>query len=102
MTQANKFVEVAIAAFADVDDDKWLSWGAEIMPLQAEMLAEHVAARKAKEEEEREAERVRKEEAQKAEEAAHLEEATHNVTDRFVEGLVAGDEIKIVLFFTSW
>ena len=91
--QVDTFVEVAIAAFADVNKDEWLCWGAQIMPLQAEMLAEFVAARKAREEEEREAEHMHKEDAQKAEEAARLEEATQNVTERFVEVLVTGDEI---------
>jgi hypothetical protein len=92
-TQVDAFVEAAVAAFKDVNEDEWLSWGAEIMPLQAETLAERERARKAREEEEMEAERVRKEEAEQAEEAARLEEATQNVADRLVQGLISGDNL---------
>jgi hypothetical protein len=52
-----------------------------------------VAARKAKEEEEREAERVRQEEAQKAEEAARFAAATEIVTDRLLLGLISADDL---------
>ena len=91
--QVDAFVEAAVAAFKDVDEDDWLVWGAEIMPVQAETLAERESARKAREDEEREVERVRKEEAQKAEEAARLEEATQIVRDHFVEGLITSDNL---------
>lgn len=93
VAQVDALVDTAIAAFADVEEEEWLSWGADIMPLQAEALAERVAARKAKEEEEREAERVRQEEAQKAEEAARLAEATEIVTDRLLSGLISADDL---------
>jgi hypothetical protein len=93
VAQVGAFVDTAIAAFADVEEEEWLSWGADIMPLQAEALAGRVAARKAREEEEREAERVRQEEAQKAEEAARLAEATEIVTDRLLLGLITADDL---------
>jgi hypothetical protein len=93
VTQVDALVDTAIAAFADVEEEEWLSWGADIMPVQAEALAGRVAARKAREEEEREAERVRQEEAQKAEEAARFAEATEIVTDRLLLGLISADDL---------
>jgi hypothetical protein len=93
VAQVEGLVDTAMAAFVDVEEEEWLSWGAEIMPLQAEALAGREAARKAREEEDREAERVRQEEAQKAEEAARLAEATEIVTDRLLQGIVAADEL---------
>jgi hypothetical protein len=92
-TQVDGFVEAAVAAFKDVNEDEWLGWGAAIMPVQAETLAERERARKAREEEEREAERVRQEEVEQAEEAARLEEATQIVADRLVAGLIPGDDL---------
>jgi hypothetical protein len=92
-TQVDAFVEAAVAAFKEVNEDEWLNWGAEIMPLQAETLAERERARKAREEEEKEMERVRKEEVQQAEEAARLEEATQIVAERLIQGLISADNL---------